>query len=924
MVEELQTNGTDISTENVISVPQYLDVCRQLNAPSTLDEDTKGNEWALFRDNDGRLLAQRMELVANEKYYIKHAEECIQKNAESKNPEFILVVATDFADESVGVETKSPKNYSSLSETLIDNDKSFVDGNFLCDKRYIHSFSDHSYAPEYFPCIRNEWYIQKPLSDGILVDDTMIVNTTILANDIRSFLKNNSISLENFAKLYMNRTQGTISDLLNHPKKWQELSRKGKDTYVKFMEFLSDVNLQSNINEMRSKSNLFDSSTRLPSFLMTQLEQGVEPNDEELSNAAAMFQLKYDTLRRYCHQQLSLQQNSKTASSSQTEEYVFERGKIICGKPGCGTVVQDKSALNLHLKRNCENRYHCSICENYFKTKATFDSHFEECHQPLMACTQSTLPEGFDDFEKDSLLVGDDIDLETQRFICCVCWCGFKSRQKLTKHLSAKHKISQKDLRPGVTCFVCFKLFKNLHALDVHMRTHSNARPFSCDMCIAAFQTKANLQRHIKTHTGEKPYACTYCTSRFIEKKALEIHSRTHTGEKPFQCTICNKCFVHKTPLKLHMLIHEGKKPHSCDKCGKKFRQKINLKVHMKRHSGDKKHKCPTCNLSFLTKTDWNRHNMMHTGEKPFQCQLCCKTFTRNCYLRDHLERLKMVTAPQCEICDKRFCNDPALKRHRKSHVLLPSSHTFHDHKVNPKEAIEPDSLQYPESSPANANMLLLSTKSTVGNDRQYFVAPIQSFEGSSEDIERLSLQSVMLAQNDDGYSIPITGMDGQPLFLQCVDMAGNSTSLFGSNGELLSSLKDIAIPITFSTSEDSTVGNVPVLEESDPNMHSTASRILDDSVILNGDIHDRDHTATGMELSEEQSSLIVTQTQQMHGNSVLVIPHGGKNNAISQTHIPVPVCVNDVILTETSAPEMSVQSCDDPSKNQTFVVVEP
>lgn len=916
MVEELSTSG---NTENVASLPKYLDVSQKLDAPAILNEDSKGNEWALFRDNNGRVLAQRMELVENEESYIKHAEECIQKRVESKNPEYILVVATDFADEN-DVVSKSNEDFGRAHENLAGS-------NMLSDKRYtLHSFNDHPYEPEYFPCVRTQWYIQRPLVEGVLVDDITIVNTAILANDVRAFLKNNSISLENFAKLYMNRTQGTVSDLLNHPKKWQELSRKGKDTYIKFMEFLSDVNLSSNIKEMRSK-NFFACPDRLPGSLIMELEQGVQPSDKELSNAAAMFQLKYDTLIRYCQQQLSMQGDSNTNGFNQSDKHIPDaHGKIICGKAGCGTVVQDKAALNLHLKKSCENQYYCSKCENYLKTKASFDSHFAECHQPFMVCTQSTLPESFDDVEKDSLLIGNDDDLESQKFICCVCWCGFKSRQRLTKHLSAKHKVSQKDLRPGVTCYVCFKVLKNLHALDVHMRTHSNARPFCCDICIAAFQTKANLQRHIKTHTGEKPYACTYCTARFIEKKALVIHLRTHTGEKPFRCPICNKCFVHKTPLKLHMLIHEGKKPHTCDKCGKQFRQKINLKVHMKRHSGDKKHKCPTCELSFLTKTDWNRHNMMHTGEKPFQCQLCSKTFTRNCYLRDHLERLKNVTAPQCETCEKRFCNDAALKRHRKSHALLPSSDLSHDRKINTKEAIGLDTFQYPDVGPANANMLLLSTKSTVSNDRQYFVTPIQSFEGSSDDINRLSLQSVMLAQNDDGYSIPITGIDGQPLFLQCVDIAGNSAPLFGSNGELLSSLKDIAIPITFSTSEDTTVENVPpVLEVSDPNMHSTVSKNLDDSVILNEeDIADRDPSANGMELSDEQSPLIVTQAQQVHGNPVLMMPHGDKDNGISRNHIPVPVCVNDVILTETHRPEISVQSCGDPPKNQTFVVVEP
>lgn len=902
-----------VQPRNDAQLPKYLDVNEKLSSPQT--SKSNDDEWALFRDNNGRVVAQLLDLITNEEKYANQPCEPCHDGTKPKKPELVLVVSTDMPDENCGdhFDITEPELNSSDNEELFS-----FDGSMLIAEQGIELMNDHTYESEFFPCVRKQWYIRPPVGADVLTDGNMIVNTSILANDVRIFLKNNSISIENFAKLYMKRTQGTVSDLLNHPKKWQELSKKGRETYVKLMEFLSDAKLASSIKELRSK-HAFTCPDRLPTSLLNQIKRGVSPSDKELSNIAVVYRLKVDTLKRYCQQHVLLQRNLSLTAYGQHEEHISDiLGQYICGRPGCGTILQGKDALKLHLDKNCENQFYCLLCQQYFKTQLSFDAHFEHCHKPFMVSKQPpsfTVPDVIPD--NDFIFMGDHADAKSQKFICGVCWCGFKSRQRLTKHLSIKHKVGQKNLRPGITCFVCFKVLKNLNALDVHMRTHTKARPFPCNTCKAAFQTKANLQRHIKTHTGEKPYACTYCESRFIEEKALTIHMRTHTGEKPFQCNVCNKRFIHKTPLKLHMLIHEGKKPHACEFCGKRFRQKINLQVHMKRHRGSKKYKCASCELSFITKTDWNRHNMMHTGEKPFQCQLCSKSFTRNVYLQDHLKRLSNQTAPQCDICEKRFCNDAAFKRHRKTHVLTLPLSSMTDQKLT-KDTASMDTYNGADIGTANSNIFLLSTKSNVGNDRQYFVMPIQSMEGNADDdMNRLSLQPVLLSQNEDSYSLPFTTSDGQPLLLQCVDLSGTPQSLFGQNGEFLSTLKDVAIPITFSTEESTGQGLPPILETIDPNMQSTVNKIVDDTIILNeegsGNVSD---DTMKLDLSDN-SQIIESESQQPNHTTVMVIPsdHVDGNNLVSQNQIPVGV--SDVILPHD--PKVSAHV----SRNQSYVIVD-
>lgn len=73
---------------------------------------------------------------------------------------------------------------------------------------------------------------------------------------------------------------------------------------------------------------------------------------------------------------------------------------------------------------------------------------------------------------------------------------------------------------------------------------------------------------------------CKVCPLTFFTKSEMQIHSKSHTEAKPHKCPHCSKSFANASYLAQHLRIHLGIKPYHCSYCENSFRQLSHLQQH--------------------------------------------------------------------------------------------------------------------------------------------------------------------------------------------------------------------------------------------------------------------------------------------------------------------------------------------------------
>ncbi|KAM4567484.1 zinc finger protein 384b isoform 4-T4 [Fundulus diaphanus] len=225
----------------------------------------------------------------------------------------------------------------------------------------------------------------------------------------------------------------------------------------------------------------------------------------------------------------------------------------------------------------------------------------------------------------------------TKTYRCRMCAATFFSKSDMQIHSK-----SHTEAKPH-KCPHCAKSFANSSYLAQHIRIHSGAKPYTCSYCQKSFRQLSHLQQHTRNHTESKPHKCPHCTKSFANSSYLAQHVRIHTGVKPYSCSYCDKCFRQLSHLQQHSRIHTGDRPYKCihPGCEKSFTQLSNLQSHRRQHNKDKPYKCPNCNKGYIDAASLEVHMSTHTVKhaKIYSCGLCNRSYTSETYLVKHMEK---------------------------------------------------------------------------------------------------------------------------------------------------------------------------------------------------------------------------------------------------------------------------------------------
>ncbi|XP_027003595.1 zinc finger protein 574 isoform X1 [Tachysurus fulvidraco] len=243
----------------------------------------------------------------------------------------------------------------------------------------------------------------------------------------------------------------------------------------------------------------------------------------------------------------------------------------------CGQAFQRRKELDLHsLVHQDKEPVVCAQCGSQFLNQAVLDVHMQRCTgEPTQRRRYKGHGRG---------RVGGQLECDM---------CGHRCVTQDGLDLHRLSHTGQTPLRCPLT--PCRKRFASSSSLAQHVVAHCRAplskrntpRRYTCNFCSKEFSYASTFAVHMRTHTDERPFECTHCGKRFRQLPHLQDHERIHSGERPFVCWVCGKSFSVAARLAEHARVHSGERPFACPRCPTAFRSRPNLHKHLRLHASD-------------------------------------------------------------------------------------------------------------------------------------------------------------------------------------------------------------------------------------------------------------------------------------------------------------------------------------------------
>lgn len=251
-----------------------------------------------------------------------------------------------------------------------------------------------------------------------------------------------------------------------------------------------------------------------------------------------------------CGKQFSTRDNL-TGHTKRVHDGVKKPRKFRCSYAGCSYAAQSKYALNEHTNRHTGAKpFVCDQCSTAFAAMGDLHNHTHIHGEPKFRCPEDG--------------------------------CDYVAHQKSAVYNHRRFRHS--DEKP-FSCDQCDYSGKSSTLLKSHqLFRHSDEKPFPCELCDYAAKTNDCLKIHMRTHTDSKPFQCTWPQCQYAARTsgAFAIHMRRHENRKDYQCSICPYATVSGSKLKDHMVVHSPEKPFRCEQCGATFKQAKTLTNHIR------------------------------------------------------------------------------------------------------------------------------------------------------------------------------------------------------------------------------------------------------------------------------------------------------------------------------------------------------
>ena len=268
----------------------------------------------------------------------------------------------------------------------------------------------------------------------------------------------------------------------------------------------------------------------------------------------------------------------------------------------CDFAGISKSVLKDHMRNHSQEKpFQCSQCEYTCKRNYVCREHLVKVHCVLPYCCIICDQEFTDKKDMTQHMSTHSIDMTkqktkcTSRFCCTVCGQKFSHHGELTKHL-VTHSLKQ---------------WMSKHVKNIQEKPNENSndqlydpscpngkqQTFYCEYCEYSGSTRSQIKVHMRVHTQEKPYACTQCDFRTNWSGCLKDHMLNLHSILPYGCNVCGEKFTSRDLLSQHKKTHSltpAISPFICGLCSKKFTTNVMLNKHVRsKHSvknGNSKH----------------------------------------------------------------------------------------------------------------------------------------------------------------------------------------------------------------------------------------------------------------------------------------------------------------------------------------------